>query len=206
MYTTIIFDADGVLLDSLWVWEKLTREYLKSHGATPPDDIHQTLTLLSYEEGCHYLIEHFHLSDDVEQMQQWYNKTLLHWYQTKVQAMDGTEEVLKHLKAKGIRMYVASASDALWLKPCLERLQLLSYFDDVKTEQEMGILKRESEFYQAVGNFWSVPRNQTLVVEDAPHAVESSVTAGFTTVHVGIEIMSQSHYNIKSLKELEQIV
>ena len=58
-----IFDLDGVLLDSMAVWNDLGVRYLRKRGIEPEDGSGQILFSMSMEQGADYLKEHYHLPD-----------------------------------------------------------------------------------------------------------------------------------------------
>lgn len=50
-----IFDLDGTLIDSMWIWKDLASKYLKTIGVEAPDDLRESIKRYSLLEACHYL-------------------------------------------------------------------------------------------------------------------------------------------------------
>ena len=61
MIRAAIFDLDGVLLDSLSIWEDLGARYLRAKGLTPEEGLGKTLFPMSMEQGAAYLKAHYPL-------------------------------------------------------------------------------------------------------------------------------------------------
>ncbi|MBR1485867.1 MAG: hypothetical protein IJ597_01250, partial [Synergistaceae bacterium] len=55
----IIFDADGTLLDSMYIWQELGGRYLRSLDIQPERDLAKILYPLSLEQGCEYLQKNY---------------------------------------------------------------------------------------------------------------------------------------------------
>ena len=54
-----IFDLDGTLVDSMWVWERIDMEFLKKRGYTVPENLKDNITHLSFKQVAQYLKPHF---------------------------------------------------------------------------------------------------------------------------------------------------
>ena len=66
MIKGIIFDIDGVLLDSMLIWNDLGARYLRSIGAVPEDGLNEILFSMSMEQGADYLKEHYKLKESTD--------------------------------------------------------------------------------------------------------------------------------------------
>ena len=65
----IIFDIDGVLLDSLFIWKELGRRFIVKHGYTPVPDMDEILFSMSMEQGAAWLKDTFSLENSEEENQ-----------------------------------------------------------------------------------------------------------------------------------------
>jgi HAD superfamily hydrolase (TIGR01509 family) len=206
VFDAVIFDADGTLLDSLWIWNSITVNLLKAKGIVPPVDINAILAEKSVEEGIIYLLDRFKLDETKQSMQVWYDKTLQQWYGEKVKLLPHAEEVLAFLKDRQIEIFVASATDRPLLEACFSNNGILPLLSGIVSEKEIGIPKREPAFYSETARRLHLDRTGSLVVEDAVHAATSAMKAGFATVHIGTGKLDGVPYNITDLRELEAIV
>ena len=67
-YDAVLFDLDGTLIDSMWLWHAIDIEYLNRFGLTPPKDLSVAIEGMSYTETAIYFKEHFNISDSIEKI------------------------------------------------------------------------------------------------------------------------------------------
>ena len=65
-----IFDVDGTLLDSMGIWKDVGGRYLNSIGIEAEPDLGNILFTMSIQEGAQYVKEHYHLSQEIEEIEQ----------------------------------------------------------------------------------------------------------------------------------------
>ena len=73
-----IFDMDGSLVDSMWIWPEVDRIYMEKYGLTQPDTFHKDIEGRSYTETAQYFVDTFPtLGRTREQvMQEWRDMTI----------------------------------------------------------------------------------------------------------------------------------
>ena len=54
-----IFDFDGTLVDSMWVWTAIDREYFRKYNLTQPESFHEGMEGMSYSEVAQYFVDIF---------------------------------------------------------------------------------------------------------------------------------------------------
>ena len=89
----IIFDCDGVLLDSLMIWEDLGARYLRSKGKVPEEGLAETLFSMSLEQGAEYLNRNYDLGETAEEIGQGLQDMLRDFYFYEVLAKPGAAEL-----------------------------------------------------------------------------------------------------------------
>ena len=62
----VIFDLDGTLVDSMWMWEDIDIEYLGRYGLSCPEDLQKAIEGMSFTETAVYFKERFGLPDSIE--------------------------------------------------------------------------------------------------------------------------------------------
>ena len=87
-FTGAVFDVDGVLLDSLPVWQDLGSRYLRSLGVTPEEGLDDVLFAMSMEQGAEYLRKHYALRSALEEVSSGLSKMLETFYYDEVQAKE----------------------------------------------------------------------------------------------------------------------
>lgn len=66
----VIFDLDGTLVDSMWMWEDIDIEYLGRYGLSCPEDLQKAIEGMSFTETAVYFKERFGLPDSIEEIKE----------------------------------------------------------------------------------------------------------------------------------------
>ena len=113
-----IFDLDGTLTDSMGIWEKVDVDFLTSHGIDVPDDYSEKIYHMSFKESATYTIETFGLPYTVEEIWKLWNEMARHEYSENVYLKPYAKEFLESLKARGIKLGIATALTRDLFTPC----------------------------------------------------------------------------------------
>ena len=167
-----IFDCDGTILNSMWFWPKVGDIYLEKRGITPPADLYSHLKPMTIIEMATYLKDNFNLPETVEELVKQVNAVVREKYEKEFPLKEGAIEVFENLKARGIRMYLATATDRYLIEPAFARLGLDKYFEGMITCTEAGEGKSSPKIYLEAMKRLSASPNETIIVEDALHAVK----------------------------------
>lgn len=179
-----IFDIDGVLLDSMGIWDDLGARYLRSLGRIPEEGLNKILFSMSMEQGAEYLNEHYGLNKSVKETVDGIGKMLEDYYFYEVLLKPGAKEVLEFLKSKNIKMAAATSSPRTHIEKALSRNGLLGYIDKIYTTGEVGVSKHSPDIYNLAADFLKTKSEETLVFEDSLYALKTAKEAGFVTVGV----------------------
>ncbi|MEG0713035.1 MAG: HAD hydrolase-like protein [Niameybacter sp.] len=76
-FDAVIFDLDGTLIDSMWVWSKIDEAYLGRYGLEVEDSFEAELEGKSFTETAVYVKERFQISESVEEIKAEWNKMVL---------------------------------------------------------------------------------------------------------------------------------
>ncbi len=183
-FSGFIFDLDGTLLDSLWVWREVDIISLKRRGHDVPDDYAQAIAHLSFADAAKYTIERFQLSEAPEAlMEEWYAMAMQE-YHTRVMAKPYVREFLEQVRAQGIPMAAATASEHSLICPALERIGILDFFQNVTTIQEVTRDKSFPDIYLLAAERLGVAPENCVVCEDILAGIQSAKSAGFYTIGV----------------------
>ena len=179
-----IFDLDGTLLDSMFIWDTIGEEYLRSLGKEPHEDLKETFMTLTLEEAAVYYREHYGVSLSVKEIVDGVNAMVEQTYRTKVTLKPGIAEYLAWLKENGVRMCVATVTDRYLVEETLERLGVRHYFSEIFTCAEVGFGKDKPIIYQKALEHLETEKRDTYVFEDMLFALNTAKTDGFPTVGV----------------------
>ena len=165
-----------------WYLTKLAAECTAKRMV--PDYISEKIMTMSMEEGADYLIDHYGVSLTRTQILDGIRELIRGFYEDEVQLKPGVEQVIKSLASKDIPMIIATSSDSACVTAGLKRLGVWSYFKGILTCSDIGKGKTEPDIYLAAAkNIGSKP-SETIVFEDALHAIVTAKNAGFITVGI----------------------
>ncbi len=184
MVRGVIFDVDGVLLNSMPVWENLGELYLKRKGISAESGLGEILFSMSLEEGADYLISHYGLELTREQVVKGLAREVRDFYAERVPLKEGVRRFLNEFRERKIPMVIATSGDRDNTEAALKRLKVFSYFQGTFTCSEIGSSKNQPDIYLAAALHMDADPEETLVFEDAYHALLTAKKAGFKTVAV----------------------
>lgn len=179
-----IFDIDGVLLDSMGIWDDLGARYLRSLGKIPEEGLNKILFSMSMEQGAEYLNEYYGLNKSVKETVDGIGRMLEDYYFYEVLLKPGAKEVLEFLKSKSIKTAAATSSPRTHIEKALSRNGLLGYIDKIYTTGEVGVSKHSPDIYNLAADFLKTKSEETLVFEDSLYALKTAKEAGYVTVGV----------------------
>lgn len=210
-YRGAIFDMDGTLTDSMYIWDVAGETYLRNQGKEPASDLRKQLRPLSLAQAAELFQREYGITATVPEILRGFDQVVETEYRTNVVLKDGVKELLTDLKDKGITMSVATSSPREIVLMVLKRLEILPYFSRVITCGDVGKGKDHPDVYDRAAALMGTRRDNTLVFEDALHAVTTASKAGYYVVGVydeseGIDedkIMPLCSQYVKSLREFK---
>lgn len=180
----VILDLDGTLLDSMPLWHEIDLAFLRENGIVPPDNISEIVGKMSIMEWAEYFIREFSMPHTPEQVIRRIEEMAETAYRETIPLKPHVKEFLDALDARGLPYGVATATyrNSAWA--ALKRLGLLGRMRFVLTGEDVKGGKSTPEIYlQSAEQFGTSPE-ETLVVEDALHCVQTAAAAGFLTAGV----------------------
>ena len=209
-----IFDMDGTLLDSMPIWKDLGSGMLRDMGIDPAPELEEKMKVLSLRDGVAYCKEFYHLPQPLEELIQGIQGKVERFYRGEVQAKPGVQKFLSLLKMEGVWMYVATATDRPLAEAALRHAGIDGYFRGLITVAEAGKGKNESaEIYERAMCRLQSNKKDTVIFEDALHAIQTAKAAGFRVAAVydaaaeeeQAEIRSLADYYIRSFEEMFEV-
>ena len=169
------------------------------------------LMLMTFRDGAALCKEEYHLSQSVEEIMEMTKALVRDFYENQVQPKPGVVKFLSLLKMEGVWMYIATNTDRDLVEAALRHTGLEGFFRGVLTCAEVGAGKKDSpEIYERAMRRLQSNKKDTVVFEDALHAVQTAKAAGFRVCGVydpsaeadQEAIRSLSDYYIRSFEEM----
>ena len=180
----VIFDLDGSLVDSMWMWREIDVEFLGARGLELPEDFQQKIEGMSFTETARYSIERFGLTESVEELKEIWNGMALDKYSHEVGFKPGAEQFLKRCKELGLPMGIATSNSRELVQAVSDSLGLAKYIDVVVTACEVNRGKPAPDVYLAAAKKLGAAPKDCLVFEDVPAGILAGKNAGMTVCAV----------------------
>ena len=180
----VIFDIDGVLLDSLRIWMDLGARYLVSIGLQPEQGLGDILFSMSMEQGAEYLKDHYPIDKSAEDILKVLSGMLRDFYYYEVGIKPGAENLLRSLRDAGICITAATSSPREYVEKALDRNGLHGYISCIFTNSEIGKSKHFPDIFNAAAAHMKTSPEETMVIEDSLYAVKTAAAAGYHTIGI----------------------
>lgn len=181
----IIFDLDGTLIDSMWVWRKIDEDFIRDQGLSlAPEELMASIGHLSFHETAVYFKDTFQLPLSVEEIKAGWNAKARREYRDNVLLKHGAMEVLQRLKALNYKIALATSSSQELMKEALISKEILPYFDVLVTTDMAGKTKHEPDVYLLAAERMNLHPAEVAVFEDLPAAMNGARKAGMRVIGV----------------------
>ena len=195
----ILFDLDGTLVDSMWMWHQIDIEYLSSFGLECPPDLEKTIEGMSFSETAVYFKERFQLPKSLDEIKQAWVEMSLEKYRSQVPLKKGARRFLEYLKGHGILAGIATSNGQAMVEAVLESLEIRPYFQVVATACEVANGKPAPDIYLEVARRLGVEPVSCMVFEDVPAGIQAGKSAGMEVCAV------EDDFSAKMRAEKEQL-
>lgn len=178
MMKAVIFDLDGSLVDSMWIWKAIDMEYLGKFGIELPPDLQDSIGGKSFTETAIYFKERFQIPDSLEQIKEDWNRMAYDKYANEVPLKPGVREFLDYCMEHQIRLGIATSNSRELVDNIVRTHELIDYFDCVMTGCEVAKGKPAPDIYLAVAKQLEVAPADCLVFEDIVQGIQAGKAAG----------------------------
>ena len=183
-FKAAIFDADGTIIDSMYVWEKVDRDFLTERGIAITQEYSDAVRGMFFKTAAEYTKNKYGFDESIEDIMQIWLDMARHEYESNVRSKPFVREYLEYLRQKNIRIGLATSSDPYLLEPVLKHNRLQEYFDAVCYTSEVGKNKRFPDVYIMTAEKLGVAPESCIVFEDIPEGIEGADKAGMYTIAV----------------------
>lgn len=191
----VIFDLDGTLVDSMWMWKQIDIDYLARYNLDFPSDLQKVIEGFSFTETAEYFKKRFKLADNIDKIKSDWNDMARDIYANKVPMKEGAMDFLNYLKSKKIPMGIATSNSRELAEIVLDKHNIKGYFDSIRTSCQVDKGKPSPDVYLQVAKDLQVEAENCLVFEDVPQGIMAGKNANMKVCAV---------YDEHSKKETEQ--
>lgn len=180
----VLFDLDGTLVDSMWMWKDIDIAYLGRYGIALPENLQKTIEGMSFTETAVYFKETWNLPRSVEEIKADWIAMSLKKYQEEVTLKPFALPFLRYLRDNGIRTGIATSNGREMAEGCLRALGVRSLIDVLATGCEVAHGKPAPDIYLYVAEKLETKPQACLVFEDVPAGIAAGRAAGMTVCAV----------------------
>ncbi|MGC4019763.1 MAG: HAD family phosphatase [Muricomes sp.] len=198
----VIFDLDGSLVDSMWIWPEVDIQYMRKYNLRAPENFQKAIEGMSYTETAQYFLDTFpSLRTTLDDVRREWMEMTMGLYQTKVPLKPGAREFLERMRSMGILMGIATSNARELVDATLKSLCIREYFTSVRTSCEVAAGKPAPDVYLKVAEDLRVSPKSCLVFEDVPKGIEAGKNAGMTVCAVDDEFSKPDEIEKKKLAD-----
>ncbi|MBM0225258.1 MULTISPECIES: HAD family phosphatase [Micromonospora] len=183
MVDAVLFDLDGVIVDSEPVWEEVRRAYVAAHGGTWQSDTQRRLMGMSTDEWAAYLSGELGVDRSPEQVAAEVVAEMTRRYAERVPLIDDADEVVRRMAARW-PLGLASSSPTRLIAAALAATGLADAFGATMSTEETARGKPAPDVWLAVAARLGVDPTRCVAVEDSSNGVRSAAAAGMRVVAI----------------------
>lgn len=174
----VIFDLDGTLVDSMWMWYDIDVEYLGRFGIEVPDRLQADIEGMSFSETAVYFKERFNIPDPIDKIKDDWNKMAWDKYTNEVPMKQGAPDFIKACRERGILLGIATSNSRELVENIIAVHDLKGDFACIMTGCDVNKGKPAPDIYLAVANALNVAPADCLVFEDIIPGIQAGKSAG----------------------------
>ena len=208
MIEAVVFDVDGVLIDSEPVWERVRRTFVAERGGRWPDDAQDRLMGMSTAEWSAYLSEDFGLRLSPSQVAEGVTAAMAAEYQAHLPLLPGAVDAVRALSARW-PLAVASSAPKSLIEAVLDASGLRQAFAAAVSSEEVPRGKPAPDVYLEAAKRLGIPPASCAAIEDSSNGLRSASAAGLTVIAVprpeyppAADALQQARAVLDSLTEL----
>lgn len=209
MIKALIFDMDGVIIDSEPIHFESDRITMREYGIEISDDVLIRYVGVTNPAMWAELKELYNLDSSIDELLE---KQLKHKFDLfgtrKLKAIDGIFELVNLLKEKGIKIGLASSSPRVFIELILKNLEIIDFFDVIVSGDDVLKSKPEPDIFLRASKLLGVEPKDCMVIEDSEHGVKAAKSAGmkcigYINVNSGNMDLSYADLQVTSIRDID---
>lgn len=209
----IIFDLDGTLVDSMGYWRSVSRDFMKTKGIDIEDAVQHKMTTMNLDASLKYMKDYYKLEESFEELFRDFSRTVEDFYRNKVEAKEGSLEILKYFKDRGMKVVIGTSTADHFANIVIRKHGIDKFIDGLYTADSVGHLKGEEEFYLSIADDLGEDPEEIFLVDDSYLALRTAKRAGLIGIGIYDEnskdtwatIVEENKYSARKLIELKKL-
>jgi HAD superfamily hydrolase (TIGR01509 family) len=181
MIDVVVFDLDGVVVDSEQVWDDVREQLAKERGGRWHDGAQAAMMGMSSPEWSAYMHDEIGLPESPEEINAEVVRRMLGRYRERLPLIDGAVEAVRRL-APEFRLGVASSSNGPLIAAVLERAGIAELFRAVVSSEEVAAGKPAPDVYLEAMRRLGAEPERTAAVEDSSNGIRAAHAAGMRVI------------------------
>jgi HAD superfamily hydrolase (TIGR01509 family) len=209
MIKTVIFDMDGVIVDTEPVHHYAYNEHFKRLNIVVTPEMYASFTGNSTKNIFERLKTQFHLEEEVNDLVATKRQLFNDAFDQKedLYMLDGVEDLIKELHANGIQLVLASSSAKVTINRIFNRFGLHHYFTHIVSGEDFPKSKPHPAIFQHAAFLAQTPVEECIVIEDSTNGILAANAAGiycigYDSFHSKMQDYSKANWVISDFKEL----
>ncbi len=181
MIEAVVFDLDGVVVDSEQVWDDVREQLAKERGGRWHDGAQADMMGMSSPEWSRYMHEVIGLPETPEAINDEVVRRMLERYRRRLPLIPGAVDAVRRL-APEFRLGVASSSNRPLIETVLERAEIADLFEAVVSSEEVAAGKPAPDVYLEAARRLGVDPRRAAAIEDSSNGIRAARAAGMRVI------------------------
>jgi HAD superfamily hydrolase (TIGR01509 family) len=191
----VVFDLDGVMIDSEAISKEVWRGILRKHNAVLSDDDYGKIIGMSSIPAAEFIIKQSGAQIDIAEMMKFHWDELVLAIQDHGIAEAGLMNILDQFAALSLPLAVASNSPSFYVHSVLEALGVADRFSTVTCGDEISHSKPHPEIYLKAAESINVAPEHCLAIEDSPVGLQAALAAGMRCIIIRNDHIKNPNYS-----------